>query len=133
MEFLLNYLEFLARAVTVAVAIVVVFGGLSVIRQKSRQSLGQLRVRKLNDFFLKLQRQLQFAVLDKTQFKKFDKERANTQKLTKLSGSAKPRVFVLDFAGDIRASATDNLRNEITALLSLATKNDEVLLSVCAD
>jgi serine protease SohB len=127
-EFLSNYLEFLAKAVTVVIAVVVVFGGLSAMSQKSGQSVGQLRVRKLNDFFLKLQRQLQLAVLDKTQFKKFDKERVKNQKIEKLNISAKPRVFVLDFDGDIKASATDNLRNEITALLSMATKNDEVLL-----
>jgi serine protease SohB len=127
-EFLSNYLEFLAKAVTVSVSIVLVFLALSAIRHKSRQSVGQLRVRKLNDFFLKLQRQLLFAVHDNTQFKKFDKLRIKAQKLDKLKGSEKPRVFVLDFDGDIKASATDNLRNEITALLSLATKDDEVLL-----
>lgn len=128
MEFLYSYLEFLAKAVTVAVATVVVFGGLSAIRQKNLQSLGQLRVIKLNDFFLKLQRQVQFAVLDKTQLKKLYKERVKTQKLEKLNSSIKTRVFVLDFDGDIKASATGNLRNEITALLSIATENDEVLL-----
>jgi serine protease SohB len=127
-EFLYSYLEFLAKAVTVAVATVVVFGGLSAIRQKNLQSLGQLRVIKLNDFFLKLQRQVQFAVLDKTQLKKLYKERVKTQKLEKLNSSIKTRVFVLDFDGDIKASATGNLRNEITALLSIATENDEVLL-----
>lgn len=127
-EFLFNYFEFLAKAVTVAVVTVIVFGVLFVIRHKSRQSLGELRVRKLNDFFLKLQLQLQFAILDKTQLKKFNKERLQIQKLDKLNGSLKPRVFVLDFNGDIKASATNNLRNEITALLSMATQNDEVLL-----
>lgn len=128
MEFLSNYFEFLAKVITAGVVILVVFGGLSAIRQKSRQSLGQLRVRRLNDFFLKLQRQLQFAVLDKNEFKKFEKERVKVEKLKKVNGKEKPRVFVLDFDGDIKASATDNLRNEITALLSMATKNDEVLL-----
>jgi len=127
-EFLYSYLEFLAKAVTVAVATVVVFGGLSAIRQKNLQSLGQLRVIKLNDFFLKLQRQVQFAVLDKTQLKKLYKERVKTQKLEKLNSSIKTRVFVLDFDGDIKASATGNLRNEITALLSIAKESDEVLL-----
>lgn len=128
MEFLSNYFEFLAKVITAAVVILVVFGALSAIRQKSRQSLGQLRVRRLNDFFLKLQRQLQFAVLDKNEFKKLEKERVKVEKLKKVNGKEKPRVFVVDFDGDIKASATDNLRNEITALLSMATKNDEVLL-----
>ena len=37
-------------------------------------------------------------------------------------------MFVLDFDGDIKASATESLRNEITALLTLATARDEVVL-----
>jgi serine protease SohB len=37
-------------------------------------------------------------------------------------------VFVLDFDGDIKASATESLRHEITALLTLATPKDEVVL-----
>lgn len=37
-------------------------------------------------------------------------------------------MFVLDFSGDIKASATEGLRHEITALLSLATPKDEVVL-----
>ncbi|TNF89662.1 MAG: protease SohB, partial [Gammaproteobacteria bacterium] len=41
---------------------------------------------------------------------------------------AKPRVFVLDFDGNIRASAVAQLRREITAVLSMARENDEVLL-----
>lgn len=35
---------------------------------------------------------------------------------------------MLDFDGDIKASATDSLRHEITALLSMATNSDEVLV-----
>lgn len=127
-EYLLNYFEFLIKAVTVAVSIVVVFGILSAMRQRNRLSLGQLKVRKLNDFFLQLQRQLQFAMLDKSQLKKFEKERLKSQKIEKVNGLVRPRVFVLDFDGDIKASATDSLRHEITALLSMATNSDEVLV-----
>lgn len=111
-----------------AVSIVVVFGILSAMRQRNRLSLGQLKVRKLNDFFLQLQRQLQFAMLDKSQLKKFEKERLKSQKIDKVNGLVRPRVFVLDFDGDIKASATDSLRHEITALLSMATNSDEVLV-----
>ncbi|MGB1093017.1 MAG: protease SohB, partial [Oceanobacter sp.] len=38
------------------------------------------------------------------------------------------RVFVLDFNGDIRASEVDLLRHEITAILTLARPEDEVVL-----
>lgn len=42
--------------------------------------------------------------------------------------SAHGRVFVVDFQGDIRASAIASLREEITAILTVATSGDEVLL-----
>jgi serine protease SohB len=42
--------------------------------------------------------------------------------------NAKKRTFVLDFDGDIKASQVDNLREEITSVLSVATPNDEVLV-----
>lgn len=41
---------------------------------------------------------------------------------------AKPRLFVLDFKGDIQASAVENLRREITALLNIQRSGDEVLV-----
>lgn len=41
---------------------------------------------------------------------------------------AQPTLFVLDYAGDIKASATDKLREEISAIISVAKQGDEVLL-----
>lgn len=40
----------------------------------------------------------------------------------------KKRVFVLDYHGDMKASATQNLREEITAVLSIASQQDEVVV-----
>ena len=40
----------------------------------------------------------------------------------------RPRVFVLDFKGDIRASAVSSLREEVTAVLAFARPEDEVLV-----
>ncbi|SMF38867.1 inner membrane peptidase. Serine peptidase. MEROPS family S49 [Alteromonadaceae bacterium Bs31] len=42
--------------------------------------------------------------------------------------AAKKRVFVTDFDGDIKASDTENLRKVVTAIISLASKNDEVVI-----
>ncbi|MFV8783061.1 protease SohB [Microbulbifer sp. SA54] len=41
---------------------------------------------------------------------------------------ARKRVFVVHFEGDIKASALSNLREEITAILQVADKNDEVVV-----
>ena len=43
-------------------------------------------------------------------------------------GAQKKRVYVVNFHGDIRASAVASLREEITAILTVATENDEVFL-----
>ena len=42
--------------------------------------------------------------------------------------SQKSRLFVLDFKGDIQASAVENLRCEINALLNIKRDDDEVLV-----
>src|SRR5690606_23138206 len=56
------------------------------------------------------------------------KEEARQLKAERKAGTQKARVYVLDFDGDIKASAVENLRHEITALLTLATPQDEVVL-----
>lgn len=43
---------------------------------------------------------------------------------------AKSKVFVLNFNGNISAEAVEHLREEITAILTLASSNDEVLLKL---
>lgn len=128
MEFLSNYAEFLVKTLTIVLAFLFVISVLMFIRRKTRLLQGQLRVRKLNHIFLSLQQQLEHAVMDKSQFKKTIKDRAKLFKADKSNTAHKPRVYVLDFDGDIKASATDSLRVEITALLSMATQNDEVVL-----
>lgn len=47
---------------------------------------------------------------------------------TKQAAEERARVFVLNFDGDIRASAVENLREEISAVLSLAGAKDEVVV-----
>ena len=55
-------------------------------------------------------------------------EDAAEKKAAKEDKKDKPRLFVLKFTGDLKASAVDNLREEITALITIATPEDEVLV-----
>ena len=129
MEFFAQYAGFLLRTVTVVVAIVMVLLVIAALRSKGRGPRhGQLQVHKLNDVYQGLRERLEQAVLDKHTLKTQRKAEAKHAKQALKEGIKKPRVFVLDFDGDIKASATDNLRHEITALLSMATANDEVVL-----
>ncbi|WP_090262162.1 protease SohB [Pseudomonas panipatensis] len=128
MEFLLDYAGFLARTLTVLVAVVAVLLVAAALRSRGRRSGGHLDVRKLNDFYKDLRERLQNSVLDKDKLKALHKSESKAAKQAKKAGAQKSRVYVLDFDGDIKASATEHLRNEITALLSLATPKDEVVL-----
>ncbi|NWN50903.1 protease SohB, partial [Pseudomonas sp. MAFF 301514] len=130
MDFLAEYASFLAKTVTLVVAILVVLISFAALRSKGRRkSAGQLQVSKLNDFYKGLRERLESTLLDKDQLKALRKSEGKAEKKKgKQKAEAKPRVFVLDFDGDIKASATESLRHEITALLSLATPKDEVVL-----
>ena len=128
MEFLAEYAGFLARTVTVVVAIVMVLLVVAVLRQKGQRSAGHLSVRKLNDFYRELCEHLEDSVLHKDQLKRQRKAEAKAHKAEQKKPVDKPRVFVLDFDGDIKASATEQLRHEVTAVLSMAQPTDEVVV-----
>jgi len=128
-EFLADYASFLAKTVTLVVAIVVVLVAIASLRGKGRRrAAGQMQVTKLNDFYKGLRERLEQSLLDKDRLKALRKEQAKSLKKDKKLAEPKPRVYVLDFDGDIKASATESLRHEITALLTLATDKDEVVL-----
>ena len=68
-----------------------------------------------------------FAIQDK---KKAKQEAKAEKKASKSGDEDKPRrkLFVLDFDGDMKASSVENMRQEISALLTIAGENDEVLV-----
>jgi serine protease SohB len=128
-DFLAEYASFLAKTVTLVIAILIVLAAIASLRNKGRRkSAGQLQVSKLNDFYKGLRERLEQSLLDKDRLKALRKEQAKGLKKEKKKTEPKSRVYVLDFDGDIKASATESMRHEITALLTLATAKDEVVL-----
>ncbi|EGK15170.1 protease SohB [Psychrobacter sanguinis] len=92
----------------------------------------ELKVVHLNKSQDQRRKSLIEAMEDKNAVKQFQKALAKKakQKL-KEKGKSKQkekRVFVLDFDGDIKASAVKYLREEISAIISTANKGDEVVL-----
>jgi len=128
-EFFTEYAIFLAKTVTLVIAILIVLAAFAALRGKGRRkSAGQLQVSKLNEFYKGLRERLEQSLLDKDRLKVLRKEQGKRLKKEKKLAEPKPRVYVMDFDGDIRASATESMRHEITALLTLATAKDEVVL-----
>ncbi len=86
----------------------------------------EFRVTHLNAQLEHQQRALGAAMLDKRDQRQLNKKQA---KARKARDRADRRVFVLDFAGDMAASAVEHLREEITLVLSMARAGqDEVVI-----
>ncbi|TBU96043.1 protease SohB [Stutzerimonas kirkiae] len=130
MEFLADYAGFLARTLTVVVAIIAILIALVAMRRArgGQQREGELEVRRLNDFYKGLRQRLEQSVLEKDALKALRKQEAKAEKALRKEEASATRVFVLDFDGDIKASALDNLRHEVTAILTLARPVDEVVV-----
>ena len=129
MEFLADYASFLAKTITLVAAILVVLIAIASMRRgRGKQGGGHLEVHKLTDFYKSMRERLEQSLIEKDQLKIQRKREAKAAKLAKKNPENRPRVFVLDFDGDIKASAVENLRHEVTALLTLATPQDEVVL-----
>lgn len=134
LEFLFVYGLFLAKAITIVVAVIVVVGfiiGLAV-KQKQSSASGNLEFESLSEHFDDIKSQAQHVLLDKDELKKFEKEEKQKQKKksSKKDEDKKNNMFVLHFNGSMNAQEVEQLREEITAILCVATKDDEVLVNV---
>jgi len=128
-EYLSQYGLFLAKAVTLVIAILAVVGGIAAIAGRRRGDEAKLSVKRINDRFEKMNLALKQGVFNAKLFKQAAKAADKERKARNKSGKQdKPRIFVLDFDGDIKATGVSSLREEITALLSFATTDDEILL-----
>ena len=129
MYFVLEYLLFAAKAVTVVglclLPLVVVLVLLKNARRHGAQ--GDLVVERLNDKLLDRQLDMQAHLLPAKAFKQRLKEVRKTRKAEAGHAPGK-RLFVCEFAGDLRAEAVSSLRHEISSILSVATVDDEILV-----
>ena len=134
MEFLSNYGLFLAKTVTIVLAIIFIASGVvSSIRRERGAERDRITVKKLNSHFEDMSQTLKYEMLAPSDQKKMRKDEKKKQKVEakKAKAGGKPgkkKMFVLNFKGDIAASALSALRHEITALVSIAKPEDEVLL-----
>lgn len=131
-DILMQYGLFLAKAVTIVVAIGAI-AVLAVSLSRRGRPLERLEVNNLNKKYDAMAQALKRGILPRKDYKKeakADKARKKAEKKAqaKPDASTKKRVFVLRFRGDIKATAVASLREEITAVLTMATSRDEVLV-----
>jgi serine protease SohB len=90
---------------------------------------GRLEVRNLDDRYTDMADALKAATLPPKAYKRWAKaERKAHKARAKTDTETRPRLFVIDFHGDLMASEVSGLRETITALLQVAGRDDEVLV-----
>ncbi|ABI38548.1 sohB peptidase. Serine peptidase. MEROPS family S49 [Shewanella sp. MR-4] len=132
MEFLYEYGMFLAKAVTIVVALVAVIIVVLASTVKHKSDKGELRITNLSEELEDLKHSLKEELLSKKQFKAYEKQLKADEKAKEKAAEedSKGKVFVIDFKGSIDAAEVASLREEISAILTIAEKGDEVVVNV---
>lgn len=200
MEFLAEYGIFLAKAITIVIAIVAVIGSIASMGGKKKTNEGHIEISNMTDDFNEVKDGMLEELLSEEEYKALQKEKKKEEKVkqkeekkrlkqekkqaektsnskdsaetAKSNESSEPedtksdkqpaksgaesdevvasdietkddaeskdeesseaeaagRLFVINFDGDVEASAVENLREEITAIISAASKQDQVLV-----
>ncbi|MET3067125.1 protease SohB [Atlantibacter hermannii] len=139
MDLLSEYGLFLAKIATVVIAIAIVAAIIVNVAQRKKQQRGELRVTRLSEQYKDMQDEMAASLLDphqqklwhKAQKKKHKQEAKSAKALAKQGKPAadgRARLYVLDFKGSMDAHEVASLREEVTAVLAVATPQDEVLV-----
>ncbi len=130
MEFIQDYALFLARVLTLLVAFAVILGMLGGMAGKRRgRQREQLEVEPLNRRYEAMSRRIEQGIQTaRPRLLQRLRERRREKRRSQGGEGRLPRLFVLDFDGDIRATAVDALREEVSAIIATAKRDDEVLL-----
>jgi serine protease SohB len=129
-EFFAAYGLFLAQLATFLLILGAVV--MIILASRRRGHAHGLVVEHLNRRFEDSADELRLAIDGKGRYKKVlkarHKERKREEKARAKQDGGKPRLYVLDFKGDLRASAAASLREEVSAVLRVAKPGEQVLV-----
>lgn len=121
---------FAAQTFLILFAIIAVILVIAMVAAKA-QHKSEIEIELLHKKYKRFGNLLKAQTLNKTERKEEKKKRkAEAKSQDEKSRLHEKKIFVIDFNGDIKASAVENLREEVTAVLSSATPQDEVVVRV---
>ncbi|EED34657.1 putative protease SohB [Luminiphilus syltensis NOR5-1B] len=136
MELFSEIAVFFFEAIILVVAILLVVAGVVALTQRRRGSEdGYIEVREVNERYTNFRDTVRSVTEDEASAKRRKKEEKKQRKVERKAAKKKsaedarrPRLFVLNFDGDLRAAQVEQLREELSAILPEARKEDEVLV-----
>lgn len=139
-ELLSEYGLFLAKIVTIVLAIAAIAAIVINTVLSHKPQRGQLRVCRLNEQYKEMKDEVTAALMEPAQQKLWHKAQKKKRKQqtkqakmlakqqTEPAAEQRNTVYVLDFKGSMSAQEVSSLREEITALLAVVKTGDQVLL-----
>ncbi len=129
MSYLYDFVLFLAKSLSL---VLLIGGGLVAVllaAGRGRARKGQLHCEDLSASQREIRDSLEQQVLDKKALKTLRKTRKAEEKASS-KAPVTPKLFVIDFRGSMDAHEAAALREEVSAVLTLAQPQDEVLVRV---
>ncbi len=125
-EFFLEYGLFVLKAATVVAGLVVVIAFAAAAGRKGAQE--GLEVESLNRKYQATAQVLRLALLGRVEQKKEARRGKRRLKDQDRHAGTRPRSFIVDFKGDLKATAVTTLREEVGVILDVATPGDQVIV-----
>ncbi len=130
MDFWLDIAAFALKAGLIVLALGALLIGMIRATRVGETEAEALKITSINDHYNDMQAQLNSHVLDKKALKALRKARKKAVRANPVP-DARKRLYLLEFEGDIKASAVEQLGNQIDALLTIARKGvDEIVVRV---
>ena len=129
MEILADYLVFLLKVFTIAIAITIPLLMIIGSSKGKNQQRGKLSVTNLSDKYEEMGNAVKSSLMNPKELKKFNKNLSKDKK-KKEKNDKEDSVFVLNFKGDIQASEVEKLKKEINAILLSDSDCKEVVIRV---
>ena len=128
-SFFAQYGLFIVQLLT-AVVLFAAFAGIVVlVARRGSEETGSISVQKMNEKFEQMRDAVTDVMLDKKELRQKKKARRRERKrATKSEHEKRDRIYVIDFKGDLHASATASLREEVSAVTAVAAADETVLL-----
>lgn len=132
MEFIQDLGLFASKLVLILIGIGLLAGLVVFIIHKGQKLKAQFEIENLNDHFEEIEWNLKQSVLPEKSLKEELKKLKEKDKKKKddPDWEQKKRIYVLNFEGDIKAHASEHLREEISTILTIARPKDEVVLKL---
>ena len=122
---------FTAKVFIVMIVILLLLAGiLALIGRHKHKANGSIIIENLNEKYKKMKQHLSEVLLKPKEFKKYLKVQKSIDKKDQAMPSDKKNIFVIHFDGDMKASAVTGLREEVTAILTVAKSTDEVVVCI---